>query len=203
MNFLLLVNFIFIIRTYCVSESEFVFKITSLMDLKKHEQQKILKNIYLCFDKQVDEKTLLFVAAGLHNTSNFTVFSLRCDCDEYHSRGLLQICFKDNYQRLTDLSRKINYVKNPEMLNSTDKNVIRDCVRFFECKLSGCYTFEKYVGAMGLGDYDRIRCRRDIANFENIYIKLCNAFSINLYNCFCFPINIFFNTNAYIVKHKK
>ncbi|WUR05204.1 spore wall protein 25-like [Vairimorpha necatrix] len=182
MKLLLLVKLLKIVKSIDVPGPIFVSKITYIIGLETYEQRKILKNIYLCFNEKVDEKTLLFVAASLHNTSNFTVFSLPRMWDKYKSRGLLQICFKRNYQKLTDLSSTFNYVKTPNMLNSTDKIVIGDCIRFFEYKLSNCYTFENYVESMGLGEYENIKCRSDILNFKGIYIKLCEAFLVKLYN---------------------
>ncbi|WUR05205.1 spore wall protein 2 [Vairimorpha necatrix] len=130
MKFIIIFKFFLSIQSIHVSKSDFIFVITSLVGLRTRNQQKILEIIYKCFKGKVDQRTLLFLAASLHNTSNFTVFS-NGEIDEYRCRGLLKIGSEENYKKLTILSGKRNYLKIPNQLCSISKKTIKDCIKFF------------------------------------------------------------------------
>ncbi|WUR05176.1 spore wall protein 25-like [Vairimorpha necatrix] len=159
-----------------VTLTDFVDKISNLMSIQYDWQKEVLIMIFTTFYGQAGVKTLLYTAAGLHNTSNFTVLVDPNDSSKYRSRGLLQIQHESNYRTLTFLSNKVDYLSNPDQLEALSQSVIGDTVKFYEYMLRDTYTFRNYVRVMGLGDYDHIKDRPDIVNFEKIFTNLKKLF---------------------------
>ncbi|EEQ82221.1 hypothetical protein NCER_101095 [Vairimorpha ceranae BRL01] len=176
MNFCICIFILKSTKSEFTSLKDFIKK-TSLafVDLTNIHKE-ILKNIYEVIKYEERDSVVLFMAAALHNTSFLNKFVDNWDKGMYKTRGLLEIQGFEKYQTLSTLSTRYNYVENYEMLGAPVSFVIKDCYQYFLHVLKLQYTFENYCQKMGLGEYEKIKNRRDILRFKSIYDVLTDVY---------------------------
>ncbi|EQB61964.1 hypothetical protein NAPIS_ORF00461 [Vairimorpha apis BRL 01] len=89
----------------------------------------ILENIWKSIGNNKNELSI-FLSHVLYNTSYLNKFANVKD-EKYYSRGLLNITGQKNYYILTTLANNIDYLKNPEELESQNAEVIQDTAKFW------------------------------------------------------------------------
>jgi hypothetical protein len=134
-------------------------------------------------------------ATVLHNTSYFSVLEAQWSDDFYRSRGILQITFYSNYEKLSHLTHNRDYIRNPGILAHREVFASKDSIKFWKW-LSKCYceiTFEimmrllkpeEVVYYKKACDYyeNRQLCEEYIKRYNN-RLRLYNYLKEELYNC--------------------
>ncbi|WUR02444.1 spore wall protein 25-like [Vairimorpha necatrix] len=148
---------------------EFVDMISDIMNIETDPQKDVLIGIYTYFDGQIDQKSLLFTAASLLNTDNFTKMVDPDDNNKYKRRGLLRIKDSCNYKLLTKLSGIEDYYNYPEKLEETNTQTVCDTIKYYGYVMKDDYTVRNYLRVMGEGDYGQIKDMPDVVNLVRLY----------------------------------
>ncbi|WUR02445.1 spore wall protein 25-like [Vairimorpha necatrix] len=148
---------------------EFIDLISEVKDVETDYQKEVLIAIYTYFKSQIDQKSLLFTAASLLNTDNFTKMVDPDDNNKYKRRGLLRIKDSCNYKLLTKLSGIEDYYNYPEKLEEINTQTVCDTIKYYGYVMKDNYTVRNYLRVMGEGDYGLIKDMPDVVNLVRLY----------------------------------
>lgn len=140
--------------------------------------RRILCIIYKNLKCDINELAL-FTATALHNTSYFRCWENKSeDCERYHSRGLLMIREKGNYERLDCVAKNNHdYVSCPSKLAKDCEYVIVDTICFWKDVVRHkCLTFDLMMQALNPWEYrEFVKTGKKVIswiNRENLYHQL-------------------------------